>query len=82
MPVVAVTVVAATVVKAPVVVDVAPMVVPLIVPPVTVTLFEFCVDIVPKPLTCALVIAIVVFDALVTCPWAFMPRVGTLDAVP
>ena len=56
--------------------------VPVIVPPVIATLFAFCVDIVPKPVTCVFAMAIAVFDALVICPCAFIAMVGTLDAVP
>ena len=41
--------VAVTVVNLPVDVVVAPIDVPLIVPPVMATLLAFCVDIVPKP---------------------------------
>ena len=40
----------------------------LIEPPVIVTLFEFCVDIVPRPDTCVLAIAIKVLAAAVRRP--------------
>ena len=56
--------------------------VPVIVPPVIATLLAFCVDIVPKPVTCVFAIAIAVFVALVICPCAFTAIVGTLEAVP
>ena len=56
--------------------------VPVMLPPVIATLLAFWVDIVPKPLTCELEIAIAVLLALVTCPWAFKFKVGTDDAVP
>ena len=42
--------------------------VPVIVPPVIATLLAFCVDIVPKPVTCVFAMEIAVFDALVICP--------------
>ena len=37
----------------------------LMLPPVIVTLFEFCVDIVPRPVTWLLVMLIAVLDAAV-----------------
>jgi hypothetical protein len=68
MPVVAVTVVASTVVNAPVDVVVAPIDVPLIVPPVMATEPAFCVDIVPKPVIAVLGIVVDAVNALVPLP--------------
>jgi len=69
MPVVAVTVVAATVVNAPVDVVVAPIDVPLIVPPVMVTLLAAWVDIVPNPVIAVLGIVVEAVNALVPFPY-------------
>ena len=57
-------------------------VVPLIVPPVIATAFASCVDIVPKPETCVLVIAIGVSAIAVNWPWPFTVAVNVFDAAP
>ena len=89
MPVVAVTVVAATVVNAPVDVVVAPIDVPLIVPPVIATALAFCVDIVPKPVIAVLGIVVEAVNALVPLPYRYPvsvvapePPFATGSAVP
>ena len=69
MPVVAVTVVAATVVNAPVDVVVAPIDVPSIVPPLMATALAACVDIVPKPVIAVLGIVVEAVNALVPLPY-------------
>ena len=56
--------------------------VPVIDPPVIATLLAFWVDIVPSPETAVFGMAIVVFVALVICPWAFTAMVGTVEAEP
>jgi hypothetical protein len=62
-------VVAVTVVNAPVDVADAPIDVPLIVPPVIVTLLAFCVDIVPSPVIAELGIVVDAVTALVPLPY-------------
>jgi hypothetical protein len=62
-------VVAVTVVNAPVDVVVAPIDVPLIVPPVIATALAFCVDIVPKPVIAVLGIVVEAVNALVPLPY-------------
>jgi hypothetical protein len=75
-------VVALRVVNVPAAAVVAPTVVPLMVPPVIATLFAACVDIVPRPDTCVLVMAIVVLPAAVSWPCALTVNVATEDADP
>jgi hypothetical protein len=53
-----------------------------IVPPVIATALAFCVDIVPRPDTAALEIAIAVFVTAETCPDALVVITGTEDADP
>ena len=60
----------------------APTVVPLIVPPVTATALAFWVDIVPRPETCVLAIAIFVSAKAVKRPCASTVAVKVLDAAP
>ena len=62
-------VVAVTVVNAPVDVVVAPIVVPLIGPPVIATALAFCVDIVPRPVIAVLGIVVDAVTALVPFPY-------------
>ena len=62
-------VVAFNVVNAPVDVVVAPIDVPLIVPPVIATVPAFCVDIVPRPVIAELGIVVDAVMALVPLPY-------------
>lgn len=62
-------VVAVTVVNAPVDVVVAPIDVPLIVPPVIATALAFCVDIVPKPVIAVFGIVVDAENAEVPLPY-------------
>ena len=62
-------VVAVTVVNAPVDVVVAPIDVPLIVPPVIATVLEFWVDIVPKPVIAVFGMVVDAVTALVPFPY-------------
>ena len=73
---------AESVVNAPVLAVDAPTVVPLMLPPVIATLLAFCVDIVPRPLTAVLAIAMLVLDAAVSRPCASTVNVPTADALP
>lgn len=61
---------------------VPPIAVPSIAPPVIATEPAFCVDIVPRPDTWVLEIAIAVLVTLVTWPWALVTNTGTWDAEP
>ena len=61
---------------------VPPMVTASIAPPVIATKLAFCVDIVPRPDTWVLEIAIAVLVTLVTWPWPLVTNTGTCDAEP
>jgi hypothetical protein len=61
---------------------IARSVIPETEPPVIATALAFCVDIVPRPLTAVLAIAMLVFDAAVSRPCASTVKVGTADALP
>jgi hypothetical protein len=73
---------AVTVVPFTVVAVVRPTVAPSIDPPVITTALAFCVDIVPKPDTAALEIAIAVFVTAETCPDELVVMTGTDEADP